>query len=68
MKTLNERVKDVVRTVVLDADYTELGEQSKAVQDYIAALFLIPQFLRVPKLGALCYILFFQRMKILKTV
>lgn len=35
MKTLNERVKDVVRTVVLDADYTELGEQSKAVQDWL---------------------------------
>ena len=35
MKTLNERVKDVVRTVVLDADYTELGEQSKAVQEWL---------------------------------
>ena len=35
MKTLNERVKDVVRTVILDADYTELGEQSKAVQFWL---------------------------------
>lgn len=35
MKTLNERVKDVVRTVILDADYTELSEQSKAVQFWL---------------------------------
>ncbi|MFW5677228.1 MAG: hypothetical protein ACOCNL_13355, partial [Acetivibrio ethanolgignens] len=32
---MNERVKEVVRTDILDADYTELGEQSKAVQFWL---------------------------------